>query len=273
VGAYLRSSTACIVALLVACPAAAQAPPPQLPPGTEAKPATPAAPAAPTPPPAAGTTDAAPGTTAAAPTNTAIEPVEPERPAPPLIQSRPPPLNVDYLQYGVALTAEFAMTPGASCPDESPGTDVKPCIIGSGGGLTLRGGYRSPGPWYFGGAYEFIKMDSGNLYRLGIFQQLRAEMRYLPDFAYRVQPYVTWGVGAVAYGNEWGVETGGAMAFLGGGIEIEVSRVAVFGFAFVYRPVLIFGWTDTAGQARDTGVAQFIGIEAIFELRTELGRR
>ena len=116
-------------------------------------------------------------------------------------------------------------------------------------------------------------MDSGNLYRLGIFQQARFEMRYLPDFGYRTQPYATWGAGAAAYGNEWGVETGGALAFVGGGIEIQMSRLAVLGAAFVYRPVLIFGWTDTAGQVRDTGLAQFIGIELSFELRTELGRR
>jgi hypothetical protein len=184
--------------------------------------------------------------------------------------SRPPPLNVEYLQYGVALAAELNASPGASCPE---GPDVKPCIVGSGGGLAIRGGWRSPGPWYFGGAYQFIKMDSGNLYRLGIFQQLRAEMRYLFDLGYRTQPYVSWGLGAVAYGSEWGVETGGGLAFLGGGVEIEVSRVAAIGFGIVYRPVLLAGWTDTAGQSRDAGIAQFVALEFLLELRTELGRR
>lgn len=184
--------------------------------------------------------------------------------------SRPPPLNVEYLQYGVALAAEMNVSAGASCP-EGPG--VKPCIIGSGGGLAIRGGWRSPGPWYLGGAYQFVKMDSGNLYRLGIFQQLRAEMRYLFDLGYRTQPYVSWGLGAVAYGSEWGVETGGGLAFIGGGVEIEVSRVAAIGFGIVYRPVLLAGWRDTAGQDRDAGIAQFVGLEFLLELRTELGRR
>ncbi len=148
-----------------------------------------------------------------------------------------------------------------------------PCIFGSGGGLVIRGGYRSPGPWYVGGAYSFAKLDSSNLFRLGIFQQLWAEMRYLPDTGSRVAPFATWGLGGVAYGNEWGVETGGAMVFAGGGLQIEVSRLAVVGLGIVYKPTLIAGWTDTAGILRPTGVAQFVGIEFQLELRTETGRR
>ena len=182
----------------------------------------------------------------------------------------------------MAIAAEMRLSPGAACSEEDPtqnqsATETKqklvPCIIGSGGGLAIRGGYRSPGPWYIGGAYEFIKMDSGNLYRLGIFQQLRAEMRYLPDTGYRVAPYATWGLGGVAYGNEWGVETGGALVFAGGGIEFEVSRTAMLGLNFVYRPVLIAGWQDTAGFKRDTAVAHFLGLDLLLEIRTELGRR
>lgn len=186
----------------------------------------------------------------------------------------PPPLNVEYAQYGVAIAGEINLNSGAACPEDEENPNNTPCIIGSGGGLTVRAGYRSPGPWYIGGAYEFIKMDSGNLYRLGIFQQLRLEMRYLPDIgAYRVSPYVTWGLGGVGYGNEWGMETGGALVFVGGGVEFEVSRVALLGLNLVYRPVLIAGWTDTAGQERDTALAQFIGFDLVLEIRTELERR
>ena len=101
----------------------------------------------------------------------------------------PPPINVHYLQYGVAVVAEGVASAGDVCP----GGAKAPCILGSGGGLAVRVGYRSRGPWYVGGAYEFIKMDSGNLYRLGIFQQLRAEIRYYPDIGLRAAPYVTSG--------------------------------------------------------------------------------
>jgi hypothetical protein len=184
--------------------------------------------------------------------------------------ARPPPLHAEYVQYGLAFAAEFLLHPGAACPDD---TGAKPCILGGGGGLAVRGGYRSPGPWYIGGASEFIKTDSSNLYRLGILQQLRAEMRYLPDLGSRVAPYGAWGLGGVAYGNEWGVETGGAVVFGGAGMEIEVSRVAVLGVALVYRPMLIAGWTDTAGQVRKTAFVQFLGLELVLEVRTEFSRR
>ncbi|WP_437319512.1 hypothetical protein [Sorangium sp. So ce385] len=198
------------------------------------------------------------------------------RPLPPPVKprvelaARPPPLHVEYAQYGVALVAEISLDPGAVCPRSGP---LYSCILGSGGGLAIRGGYRSPGPWYFGGAYQFTKMDSSNLYRLGIFQQLRAEMRYMPDIGYRAAPYFSAGIGGVVYGNEWGVETGGALIFGGVGVELEVSRRAVLGVSCVYRPVLIAGWKDTANYERGTGIAQFVGFELLLEVRTELGRR
>lgn len=186
---------------------------------------------------------------------------------------RPPPLHLEYAQYGVAIAAEINLDAGAACPDAGPSGKFVPCILGSGGGLVLRGGYRSPGPWYVGGAYEFVKMDSGNLYRLGIFQQIRGEVRYHLETGTRAAPYATWGLGAVAYGSEWGVETVGALAFGGLGLEIEVSRAAVVGLGIVYRPTVLAGWTDTAGHVRETALAQFVGLEVVLEVRSELGRK
>jgi len=186
---------------------------------------------------------------------------------------KPPPLHVEYAQYGVGFTVENALSPGPTCPTPTATVKPKPCILGSGGGLAIRAGYRNPGPWYVGGAYEFTKMDSSNLYRLGIFQQIRAEARYFIDFGYRATPYIQLGAGAVLYGNEWGVETGGAQVFLGVGVEAEVSRLAVLGLGFVYRPMLIAAWKDTAGQERPLGVAQFVGIDLILEARSVLGRQ
>lgn len=182
---------------------------------------------------------------------------------------RPPPLHVEYVQYGVAIVFENDINTGAVCSS----AENAPCILGGAGGLAIRGGYRSAGPWYIGGAYQFAKMDSSNLYRLGIFQQLRVEMRYLPDFGTRTAPYGSWGIGALAYGNEWGVETGGGLLFGGLGVEIELSRTALIGFGAVYRAMLVAGWTDTAGTIRETGVAQFWGAEFLFELRSEIGRK
>ncbi len=206
--------------------------------------------------------------------------VDGEAAEPPALKSdpvRPPPLHVEYAQYGVALHALVNLDAGAMCghgvTSPSSPTAPAPCILGSGGGLIIRIGYRSPGPWYFGGAYSFAKMDSSNLFRLGIFQQLWAEMRYLPDTGHRVAPFATWGLGGVMYGNEWGAETGGAMLFVGTGLQFEVSRIAVVGLGFSYKPSLIAGWTDTAGYMRPLGVAQFFGFDFQLEVRSEVGRR
>jgi hypothetical protein len=189
---------------------------------------------------------------------------------------RPPPLHVEYAQYGVAIQALVNLDAGAMCGrgvSPSSASAPAPCILGSGGGLVMRGGYRSPGPWYFGGAYAFAKTDSSNLFRLGIFQQLWAELRYLPDTGQRIAPFATAGLGGAVYGNEWGVETGGAMLLIGGGLQFEVSRIAVVGIGLSYKPCLIAGWTDTAGYSRPLGVANFFGLDLQLEIRSEVGRR
>lgn len=139
--------------------------------------------------------------------------------------------------------------------------------------MTLRGGYRSPGPWYVGGAYQFSKTNSSNLYRLATLQQLRAEMRYMFDLGYRTTPYATWGAGGVVYGNEWGVETGGGTFLAGVGAEVQLSRLAMVGVALVYQPVVLAGWKDTANYVRAAGVAQYLRLEFLVEIRSELTRR
>src|SRR5687767_10734860 len=80
----------------------------------------------------------------------------------------------EYLQYGLALAAEAVASPGGVCPPDS----VNPCILGSGGGVGLRFGYRARDPWFVGGAYEFSRHESSNLLRLAILQQFRAEGRF-----------------------------------------------------------------------------------------------
>ena len=184
---------------------------------------------------------------------------------------KPPPLHIDYASWGVGIAVDGLLTSGAVCRDDESGS--APCIVGSGGGLVLRGGYRSPGPWYVGGAYQFTKTDSSNLYRLGIMQQLRAEMRYMLDMGYRVAPYATWGIGGMVYGNEFGVETGGAALFGGMGAEVQLTRLAMLGLVVCYQPTVFAPWTDAAGYDHDFGMAHYLRFELQFELRSELSRR
>ncbi len=186
---------------------------------------------------------------------------------------RPPPASFDYLQYGVAVAGEAVVSAGDVCPDLA----ASPCIFGSGGGLAIRVGYRSRGPWYVGGAYESSRHQSSNLIRLAILQQLRAEGRYYFDSGSRLTPYASGGLGAAIYGNEWGSDTGGVTSFLGLGFEFQLSRTAVVGAALAYRPFLFRGWTDTSGQRRADrylgfGLAHVIALEFVLEVRDPLPR-
>jgi len=200
---------------------------------------------------------------------------------------RPPPNNAEYFQYGVAVALEKLLSGGDVCPAPGPeatdasGAQVEktptPCILGSGGGLAIRMGYRSRGPWYLGGAYQFTRMDSSNLLRLGILQQLRGEARYYLDRGNRLTPYGALGFGAVVYGNEWKVSSGGPTLSAGLGLEFQITQSTVMGIALGYRGFLFHNWTDSTGQVRANeylgfGFAHTIGLELILELRSPLAR-
>jgi len=196
---------------------------------------------------------------------------------------RPPPNNAEYFQYGVAVAMEKLLSGGDVCPAPGAATPATgertptPCILGSGGGLGIRMGYRSRGPWYLGGAYQFTRMDSSNLLRLGILQQLRGEARYYLDRGNRLTPYGVLGVGAVFYGNEWQVSTGGPTLSAGLGLEFQITQYTVMGIALSYRNFLFHHWTDATGLTRANeylgfGFAHTIGLELILELRSPLAR-
>jgi opacity protein-like surface antigen len=186
---------------------------------------------------------------------------------------RPPPNNVEYFQYGVALAVEKLASGGDVCPVNAK----TPCILGSGGGLAVRMGFRGRGPWYFGGAYEFTRADSSNLLRLAILQQLRGDARYYLDAGNRLTPYGAMGFGAAFYGNEWNVSTGGPTLSAGIGLEFQVTQSTVIGFALDYRSFLLHHWSDSTGQDRADrylgfGLAHTVGFELTLELRSPLAR-
>jgi hypothetical protein len=185
----------------------------------------------------------------------------------------PPPSTNDFLQYGVGLVVETMASAGDVCPRHAQ----TPCILGSGLGLAIRVGYRSQGPWYAGGSYEVSRHDPNNLLRLAILQQLRGEVRYYLDRGTRLTPALVGGLGAALYGNEFGAETGGLTLFLGALAEFQLSRTTVVGIGAGYRPLLLRGWTDSAGQRRADrylgfGLAHAVALEFTLELRDPLRR-
>jgi len=172
-------------------------------------------------------------------------------------------LETGYLQYGAALSAEFLASPGAICPE---GMSV-PCVIGSGGGVGARAGYRFHAPLYLGMAYEFSKHDAHKSIDLAILQQVRAETRYFLPVPGGYRPFLTAGLGAVGYGSKWGLDTVGGMALIGFGLEIEFTGSSLMSLILSYRPVLLTNWRDSALLDRPTGVLSLVGLEVGFEQR------
>jgi hypothetical protein len=179
----------------------------------------------------------------------------------------------DALQVGVAFAAETIPSAGDVCPPSV----TAPCILGSGGGVAIRVGYRAGDPWYFGGAYEFSRHESSSLLRLAILQQVRAEGRYYFDYGHRATAFVAVGFGGHLYGSEWAAVTGGALGMAGGGVEFELSPTTVIGGAALYRMLVPRAFTDTAGQRRADGflgfgLAHVIGLELTLEVRNPFPR-
>ncbi|MFO0678524.1 MAG: hypothetical protein U0169_18455 [Polyangiaceae bacterium] len=167
-----------------------------------------------------------------------------------------------FLQFGVAFTGEFVTDAGALCAKTT-----SPCILGSGGGVAARVGFRSESPWYLGLAYELSKQDPNKLYRLAILQQFRFEARYYVATGRRIEPYLAAGAGLAGYGNEWAVDTFGPAAHAGAGMEFQLSRTAVVGLALTYRAIVFRGYTDSSRAVRDAGLAQLVGIDVTLEAR------
>jgi len=180
--------------------------------------------------------------------------------------SKPPPLNIPYLQYGAALAAESVLSAGNIC-----GSSTQPCILGSGAGVGVRVGLRTAGPFYFGGAYELSKQDPGKLYRLAILQQLRFEVRYYVETGRDVQPVLIAGAGAAGYGNEWGVDTFGPVATFGIGAEAQITRTTVVGVYLAYRAMYLKAFTDPSHSDREAGVAQLLALEFDLGARDPFG--
>lgn len=178
----------------------------------------------------------------------------------------PPPNNVIYLQYGLAVTAEVPTLRGPIC-------DANPCILGPGGGVAIRVGARDAGPLYVGLAYEVSKQDPNKLYRLALLQQLRLEARYYLVTGHETDPYLHLGLGLASYGNEWGIDTWGPGGTIGVGFERQITRKAVAGIAIGYRLMWWHSFTDTSGTFRDAGLAQMFGLDFVLENRDPIASR
>lgn len=180
---------------------------------------------------------------------------------------------MEYLQYGVSLHTLTLLESGGVCPEGAS----TPCIVGSGGGLGLRLGYRSLGPFYAGVSFQLSRLNSSNLLRLAILQRLCAEGRYYFDRGNRLTPYLLGGLGGAIYGNEWGASAGGLAVSLGVGLEYQISEQTVVTVVPTYQPIAFRQFSDSTGQERARGplgfgVAHWLAVQFIIEARDPLSR-
>jgi hypothetical protein len=170
-----------------------------------------------------------------------------------------------FLQYGIAFTVEGVASPGPICAD--PGN---PCILGSGGGIAVRLGWRPTEHLYLGGAYELSKQEPDKLYRLGILQQARGELREYFPTGHLTTPFALLGAGLAGYGNEWSVDTWGPSATLGAGLELEVTGGILLDVLLFYRPIYLQAFVDSSTLSHNAGIAQFVGLELAIEAQEAL---
>lgn len=187
-------------------------------------------------------------------------------------ETAPPPTSVEYLQYGVSLHTLTLLDAGDVCPD-----DPSKCILGSGGGLGLRMGYRSRGPLYFGVAFQLSRLNSSNLLRLAILQRLTVDGRYYLDRGNRLTPYLLAGLGGAIYGNEFSAATAGIALSLGFGLEYQISERTVVTLLPTYQPVLLRRFTDAldrtlADGPLGFGLAHWLAVQVVIEARDPLSR-
>jgi|SRR5580658_6216829 hypothetical protein len=177
----------------------------------------------------------------------------------------PPPRGKPYVQFGVAFTVEGVLSPGPICS-----APLDPCILGSGGGISARVGWRPTENVYIGGAYEFSKQDPSRLYRLGILQQARAEIReYIPT-GHSIAPFILAGLGLASYGDEWDIDTWGPEATVGAGVELELSGRSLIGLSMAYRPIYLHAYEDSSTLSHGAGIAHLLGLELALEAQDAL---
>ncbi len=174
-----------------------------------------------------------------------------------------PAVHRAYAQYGVGLAGEVVASAGPIC------SNVSNCIVGSGGGVAIRVGYRPDTDLYVGGAYEFSKQDASELYRLGILQQARIEARRYFPTGRETSPFLLVGLGVQGYGNEWSIDTWGPNATIGGGVEFDLGG-PVLGLSLAYRPMYFQAWVDSSTISHASGVAHFVSFEVSLEARDAL---
>ena len=164
----------------------------------------------------------------------------PARRAPMLrLQPPPPPAQRDS-QFGGELHLQLVLPLApALCPRDER------CLLNGGFGI----GGSVEQRWAFGGAllvgYDLSLLDAEGSFEVSTLHTLRVGARWVVPLDTVLQPYAEAGLGAVLFGDTFGVATAGAALQLGVGGELELTPRMALTAGVVFR-----GFTTGAFRAR-----------------------
>jgi hypothetical protein len=134
----------------------------------------------------------------------------------------------------------------------------------SGESCLLNGGFGIGGSierrWSFGGAlllgYDLALLDAGGIYEVSTLQTVRIGVKWVVPLDRVLKPYVELAVGALLFGDTFGVATAGGALQVGVGGELELTEALALTGGLVFRGFTtgaFISTTDRVPRGRDPG--------------------
>lgn len=134
----------------------------------------------------------------------------------------------------------------------------------SGESCLLNGGFGLGGSmerrWSFGGAlllgYDLALLDAGGIYEVSTLQTIRVGVKWVVPLDRVLKPYLELAIGALLFGDTFGVATAGGALQLGLGGEFELTEALALTGGLVFRGFTtgaFISTTDRVPRGRDPG--------------------
>ncbi len=161
------------------------------------------------------------------------------------LQPPPPPAQRDS-QFGGELHLQLVLPLApALCPRDER------CLLNGGFGI----GGSVEQRWAFGGAlllgYDLSLLDAEGTFEVSTLHTLRVGARWVIPLDTVLQPYGELGLGAVLFGDSFGVATAGAALQLGVGGELELTPRMALTAGVVFRAFTTGAFRARADEAPD----------------------
>jgi hypothetical protein len=102
------------------------------------------------------------------------------------------------------------------------------CVFGLGVGFGVELEWRFADRVGLITGYDFLLLDSKNVFELGTLHAVRGGLRYTLDDTTMVHPFIDATIGGLAFGDTASVATAGLLVTAGGGAELEIDGVVAF---------------------------------------------